>query len=81
MPAGLIETIDARAAAVTDVKAASEALRQQLGADQYDQLVDQAKIARPTLGAAAADLFSLKMLAANGRYLAAYQRTKPGAKP
>lgn len=80
MPPGLVATIDERAAAVTDVKQASAALRAQLGAVEYDQLVADARHARSDLAGAAGDLHALRLLSAHGKYLAAHNRTRPGAK-
>jgi hypothetical protein len=81
MPAGLVSTIEERAAAVVargNVDQQAQALRAQVGDAAYDELVADARHARPELAGVAGDLHALKMLANHGRYLAAYARTKPG---
>lgn len=82
MPAGLVSTIDQLAAAAVEraggVKQATDNLRQQIGEVEFSSLVEDAKIARADLGGAAGDLHALRLLAAQGRYLA-HART-PGRK-
>lgn len=74
-----VELIDQRVAEVEkgDVKRQAAELRQQVGADEYDAMVSEAKRVRPELGGAAADLTVLRLLAQNGRYRSAYEAGKP----
>jgi hypothetical protein len=74
-----VELIDQRVAAIEaggDVKRAAAELRQQVGADEYDAMIEEAKIVRPELGGAAADLTVLRLLSMNGRYRRAHAATR-----
>jgi hypothetical protein len=79
MPAGLVETINERSAAVVargSVDEQAKALRDQLGPATYDRLVADAKNSRPDLGGAVGDAHALRLLASQGKYLAAYRGGK-----
>jgi hypothetical protein len=81
MNPNLAALVDERAAAVTNVEQAAKVLRTQLGAATYDAMVADARHARSDLAGAAGDVHALRILASHGKYLAAHNRTKPGAKP
>jgi hypothetical protein len=83
LAAPIAATIHERTAALQEqganaVAQAAAELRAQMGAEAYDRLVADAKASGVEVSPAVqADAYSLRMLASQGAYRQAYERTRP----